>query len=149
VRLRSSRVSSKREKRAAWFAPAALLLAALLGGGIALAGPLSIFAIVLVVLAALPVLWVVVSALWPARAERTCPACRSERLERADPRTTVGVRCLACGWRDDSASAWLLAEEEGPLEDVVLAQRGRKPRSPRGPGRDGPEPRVDSSRGSG
>ena len=32
----------------------------------------------------------------------------------------------ACGWRDESASAWLLAEEEGPLEELVLAQRRRQ-----------------------
>lgn len=73
-----------------------------------------------------PAGWVLVSALWPGRAERGCPACRKEALVRLDARTTVGLRCTACGWRDESASGWLLAEEEGPLEELVLSQRGRR-----------------------
>ena len=31
------------------------------------------------------------------------------------------------GWRDEAQSSWLLAEEEGPLEDIVMRQRGRRP----------------------
>ena len=130
---------TKRLERAAWLAPLALLLAALLGGGIALAGPTSILGLVLCGLGAVPILWVLVSALWPARAERVCPACRGIRLRRLDPRTTYGLSCPDCGWKDESASSWLLAEEEGPLEDVVLEQRGRKVRPPP----------VDSSRDPG
>jgi len=122
-----------------WCAPAFLLLAVAVGVAIVLQRPLSLFAGVLAALAAVPVGWVIVSALWPARAERRCPACGKDALRRLDERTTHGLVCRACGFRDESASAWLLAEEEGPLEEIVLSQRGRK--VPTGP--------VDSPRQSG
>jgi len=135
----------KRLERALWLAPIALpialLGAGLAGVGIALAGPTSLLGWVLVAAGALPILWVLGSALWPASAERTCPACRRNRVQRLDPRTTHGLVCPDCGWRDETASSWLLAEEEGPLEDIVLAQRGRG-QTPR------PSP-VDSSRDRG
>jgi hypothetical protein len=83
-----------------------------------------------------PILWVLVSALWPGRAERNCPACRRAGLVRMSSSTTVGIRCTQCGWCDESASAWLLAEEEGTLEKVVLAQRGER-RGVDSPGRTG------------
>lgn len=74
----------------------------------------------------LVLLWVATTIFWPARADRTCPACRKETLVRLDPATTQGVRCSACGHADPSATSWFLAEEEGPLEDLVLAERRRK-----------------------
>jgi hypothetical protein len=126
-------------RRAGWFVPPVLLLAVLLGAGIARRGPFSLFGLVLLALALVPALWVLVSALWPARAERRCPACGRDGLARASPRSTVGLVCRACGWRDDEASSWTLAEEEGPLEDVVLEQRGRRQHSGRAPVRPGPE----------
>ena len=70
--------------------------------------------------------WIVISALWPARADRRCPECGREALLRLDPDATHGIRCGHCGFRDETRSAWLLAEEEGPLERIVLAQRRRK-----------------------
>lgn len=111
-----------------WLAPVFFLGAVL--GGVALArlDLRNLFGVVLVALGAVPLLWVLVSALWPARAERTCPACGGVHLERLDPRSTHGLACRGCGWRDEAASAWLLAEEEGPLEEIVLEQRGRKRR---------------------
>ncbi len=73
-------------------------------------------------------LWIVTSVLWPGRAERGCPECREERLERLDPDSTIGVRCAGCGWSDPTLSSWLLAEEEGkPLETTVLRSRNRLP----------------------
>jgi len=108
-----------------WCAPASFLLAVGLGVAIVMHRPLGLFAGVLIALAAVPVGWVLASALWPARAERRCPACGKDALARLDPRTTHGLVCSACGHRDESASAWLLAEEEGPLEKIVLAERGR------------------------
>jgi len=125
-----------------WCAPAFLLLAVLAGVAIVVAGPHFLFAGVLAALAAVPVVWVAVSALWPARAERRCPACGKDALARLDARATHGLVCRACGFRDESASAWLLAEEEGPLEEIVLAERARsRARTPSGP--------VDSPRESG
>ena len=73
-----------------------------------------------------PVLWVVVSALWPARADRTCPRCGRDSLRRLSRANTQGLVCTRCDWRDPAASSWFLAEEEGPLEDLVLEQRERK-----------------------
>jgi predicted RNA-binding Zn-ribbon protein involved in translation (DUF1610 family) len=109
-----------------WFVPAILLLAVAAGVAIVFSRPLALFAGVLAALAAVPVGWVIVSALWPARAERRCPACGKDALRRLDERATQGLVCQACGYRDESASAWLLAEEEGPLEEIVLEERGRK-----------------------
>ena len=109
-----------------WCAPVFLLLGVATGVAIVLRRPLSLFAGVLAALAAVPVGWVIVSALWPARAERRCPACGKDALRRMDERATHGLACRACGFRDESASAWLLAEEEGPLEEIVLSERGRK-----------------------
>lgn len=109
----------------AWCSPALFLAAVLLGAWIVFARPFSLFGLVLAALASVPIVWVLVSALWPARAERRCPACGADALARLDVHATHGLVCRACAWRDESASAWLLAEEEGPLEELVLAQRGR------------------------
>ena len=122
----------KRLERLGWLVPALCLAAALAGGWIVLGAPHALLGAA-VVFFLVPVLWILASALWPARAERTCPVCKSERLERIDRSATVGITCRACGWRDESASAWLLAEEEGPLEGIVLAERrSRRAESARG-----------------
>jgi hypothetical protein len=115
----------------AWCAPALFLLAVAVGVAIVFHGPLALFGAVLAALALVPVGWVLVSALLPAKAERRCRACGKDALARLDERATHGLVCRACGWSDASASAWLLAEEEGPLEGIVMAERGRKsPPSP-------------------
>ena len=76
---------------------------------------------------ALAVGWVLLSALWPAKADRTCPECGETSVERLDRRELRGLGCGACGWRDETASAWFLAEDEEPvLEDLVRAQRRRR-----------------------
>ena len=109
-----------------WLAPPLYLLAVLAGAWVVFARPLPLFGGVLAFLAVVPALWVLVSALWPAKAERRCPQCRALGLERLDRRATHGLRCRACGWRDEHASAWLLAEEDGRLEEIVLAERARR-----------------------
>jgi hypothetical protein len=109
----------------AWCAPALFLGAVLLGAWIVFARPFSLFGGVLLALSCVPIGWVLVSALWPARAERRCPVCGGDTLVRLDARATHGLGCSTCSYRDESASAWLLAEEDGPLEEIVLAQRGR------------------------
>jgi hypothetical protein len=64
------------------------------------------------------------SVLWPGRADRTCPACGAEAVVRLEPDALVGRRCSACAWHDATASAWMIAEEEGaPLEPLVLQHR--------------------------
>ena len=69
--------------------------------------------------------WILVSSLHPARADRSCPECGEEALERLDPETTRGVTCARCGHTDRDASSWLLAEEETTLEEIVLRERAR------------------------
>jgi hypothetical protein len=118
-------VTTRKKSAAGGLLPLALLGAVGTAAWIVKARPLSWFTLVLIALAALPVVWVLVSALWPARAERGCPACGKDALARLAPESTVGLVCRACGWKDEGASAWLLAEEEGPLERIVLAERGR------------------------
>lgn len=119
-----------------WCAPAFLLGAALLAFALVRAGP-SLTGALLALLVVAPTGWVLVSALWPARAERRCPACAADALARSDPHASHGLVCRACGWRDESASAWLLAEEEGALEELVLSERRRRRAS---------APRLDSRR---
>ena len=72
------------------------------------------------------VVWILAASLWPAKADRTCPSCGEEALERLDPDTTMGLRCTACGHTDPTKSGWFLAEDEGPLEELALRQRAAK-----------------------
>jgi len=65
----------------------------------------------------------VVPVLFPAKADRTCPSCSARALVRQDPDSLRGLVCSACGWSDAEASAFFLAEEEGPFEDAVLRER--------------------------
>lgn len=69
--------------------------------------------------------WVLISSLHPARADRFCPECGEEALERLDPETTRGVTCSSCGHTDRDESSWFLAEEETVLEEIVLRERAR------------------------
>lgn len=113
-------------ERLAWALP--LVLLAAVGGGVAVVrnGPgwLGPAAIALLVGAGLG--WVCVSVFWPAKADRRCKVCGEEALERLDPETTQGLRCRSCGDVDEEATGWFLAEEEGPLEELVLLQRARR-----------------------
>lgn len=111
------------EHRAAWLVLPLSMAAAAGGCWLALRHPAWLFPIVATAGAGLAFLWVFVSSLSPSLADRTCPECGAESLVRLDPDTTQGVRCTACGHRDGSASSFFLAEEEGPLEEIVLAER--------------------------
>jgi len=95
-------------------------------GALALLRPAWLPAAVLGTVLVAASIWLLATIFWPARAERTCPRCGEERLVRADPQTTMGVRCEACGYKDLEISSWLLAEDEGDsLEQMVIAQRRR------------------------
>lgn len=106
-----------------------MLVAALAGVAWILHRPPNIWGYVFSILFLIAMSWIVISVLWPAHADRTCPECGSEKLERLDPSTTIGIRCSGCGFVDDSKSSWLLAEEEGPLENLVLEQRRARRRA--------------------
>ena len=122
-------------ERLAWALPL-LLLAAVAGGVLVVRnGPGWLGPAAITLLVGSGLVWVGVSVFWPAKADRRCQACGEEALERLDPETTQGLRCGACGHVDEEATGWFLAEEEGPLEELVLRQRARKRRGKRGPGR--------------
>jgi len=110
-------------QRGGWLVAPLMLAAVAAGLLFVLRGPDEVFGVAFAAVLALGIGWIVVSALLPGKAERTCPACGGAGLERLDPQTTQGLRCGLCGWQDESASSFLLAEEEGPLEDIVLRQR--------------------------
>lgn len=127
----SQQRARRRFEAAGWLVPPVALAAVALGVWLGLRRPPLLFALLAGAFLLVPVLWVLVSALWPGKADRRCPACGKDALRRLDPQATTGLLCTACGLRDESASAWLLAEEEGPpLEELVLAQRDGRRRRP-------------------
>jgi len=112
-----------RKDRWSWLIAPLMLFATAAGALFVLRGPDGLFGACFGAVLALGVLWILVSTLFPGRAERTCPACGQRGLERIDRKSTCGVRCRLCGWRDESASSFLFAEEEGTFEDIVLRER--------------------------
>ena len=110
--------------------------ATLTGVLLVLRGPDQIFGWALAALVGLAILWVLVSALSPASADRRCPRCGTDGLERLDPETTEGLRCRGCGWSDATESSFLLAEDDGvPLEPIVLREREARRKAPSAPQR--------------
>lgn len=108
---------------AGWLLPPLLLSATLVAVFLVLRGPDELFLWALGAMFALASTWVLVSVFFPASVDRTCPACGAAGLERLDPETTRGVGCTRCGFRDPTASSFLMAEAEGPLEPTVLRER--------------------------
>lgn len=127
-RTRSSE-SLARVARGAWLIPPIVLSAIVATFALLRRGPDQMFGVAIGVLFGLAFLWVGISVLWPSRANRSCPHCKQDTLQRLDPRTTRGLVCSSCSWRDTNASSWYLAEEEGPLEEMILRDRGREVRS--------------------
>lgn len=122
----------QRESRAAWFAAPLILAAIAAGMAFVLRGPDEVFGVAFGTVVALGLGWVLVSALFPGRADRTCPQCGGEGLERLDPDSSQGIVCSLCSWTDESASSFLLLEDEGEaFEDIVLRGRERGGGSPR------------------
>jgi transcription elongation factor Elf1 len=111
--------------RATWLIAPALLAATITGMLFVVRGPDRYFGYALGILLALAVSWILISVLHPARVERTCPMCRRESLSRLDAKSTRGVICDACGFSDPHQSSFLMAESEGALEDIVIAERER------------------------
>ncbi len=112
-------------ERHSWLIPLVLLGAVGVGAVLVLARPPWLAPLGLWALFGLCATWLGVSVFWPAKTNRECPKCGEEALVRLDDQTTIGVRCEACGQVDREATSWFIAEEEGPLEEVVLRQRGR------------------------
>ena len=112
-------------ERNSWLIPLVLLAATLAGAGLVFWRPAWLMGAVLTVVFGAVGLWLAVCVFWPASADRTCSACGEETLVRLDPDSSLGLRCTSCEFVDREATSWFLAEEEGPLEDLVLRQRGR------------------------
>lgn len=110
-----------------WLSPI-LLIATVCGVLLVMRGPDRWFGYALAALLGVAVAWILVSALHPARADRACPDCGQPTLERANPRRTTGVRCSACGRYDPQESAFLMAEEEGVVDALVLSERRERSR---------------------
>jgi len=119
----------------AWLFPLVMMLAVVLGAVIVRGQPRVALGVILTLMLLIPVVWVLVSVLWPGTADRGCPGCGEDTLVRSNPESTVGLECPSCGWHDEVASGWFLAEEEGLMEDIVLRQRGRLPLAKRKPNR--------------
>jgi hypothetical protein len=103
-----------------------MLAAVLCAAMLVLRGADRAFVAAVSILIGLSVLWILVSVLWPARADRTCPACGEAGLRRLNARSTRGVACLSCGHKDEEQSSFLLAEDDGDaLETIRLEERSK------------------------
>lgn len=133
IRLRDSRapvepVSSGPPRWLAPVLPFVFLAATLAGVWIVKRGPVGLFGALVAVAIVLGLGWILASALLPAApADRRCPACGAEDgLAPAFEDTTRGVACRSCDYSDETASAWMIAEEDGPLESIVLRERAAR-----------------------
>jgi hypothetical protein len=122
----SPRLEEQRVERAAWLIGPLLLSSVAAGMLFVFRGPDHVFGVSLGLVLGLAFLWMLISVLFPAKPDRTCPSCGERTLERLDPQSTQGVRCSDCGWQDEAASSFLMAEEDGSLADTVLRERRRR-----------------------
>ncbi len=109
---------------AGWFVPP-IFLGVTLGTLVLLRrGPDEFFVGVLSITFALPVVWGLISVFFPAYADRRCPECKGLTLDSIADDALYGLSCSACGYVDESATAWKFAEErDAPLEPMVLKSR--------------------------
>ena len=133
IRLKdpAPRASARRGGLPRWLGPLlplVFLSATLAGVWLVMRGPVEWFGGLLAIAIVLVLGWVVASTVLPnAPVDRSCPKCGLEDgLRPAHEDTTRGIACRACDYRDETASAWMIAEEDGPLEDVVLRERAAR-----------------------
>ena len=125
----SSKSAGPRLGLLGWLVPPLLLASTGFAVWIVKTGPAGMFGWVVGGLVVLALGWILVSALFPGKADRTCPACGRDTVVRIDE-STRGLVCKACHYRDDNASSFFLAEEEGALEPELLARRRRLQKEP-------------------
>ena len=105
--------------RGSWLIGPLLMAAVGAGALFVFRGPDHLFGIAFGLVLGLGFLWILVSTMFPAKPDRTCPSCGNESLERLDPSTTRGLACGSCSWRDETASSFYFAEAEDGVEDLV------------------------------
>lgn len=121
----------------AWLIGPLLLSASVAAMLLIMRGPDQLFLWAVGTMFVLALTWMLVSVFFPASVDRTCPSCGARTLRRMDPKTTRGLTCTSCGHTDATASSFLMAEAEGPLEEAVLNER-RLRKTRRSPGREEP-----------
>ena len=119
--------------RAIWFVGPLSLLAEVAGVFFVMSGPSWVLGGTLAVLFGLTYLWIFVCVFSSANADRKCPQCGEYALEQLDPATTLGLVCSRCSFRDETASSFFLAEEEGQIEAMILSERQAKCEALRSP----------------
>lgn len=119
--------SARLHALAGWLVAPLCLSAVAAGTLLIFRGPDGLFGFTFGLVLALGLAWILACSLFPARADRTCPQCDRRTLARLDRQATHGLKCRHCGWLDEDASSFLLAEDSGqPFENIVL--RERRPR---------------------
>ncbi len=73
-----------------------------------------VLAAMAICLIALPVGYLLVSALSPSKTDRKCPECGQDGLVPLVPGAPQGTRCTRCGRVDEAASTAYLDTEEPP-----------------------------------
>ncbi len=126
--LRATQRRQRWERVAGWLIAPLCLSATVAAVLFIQRGPDHVFGVVFTGVLALGLAWILISSLFPGRADRRCPRCSRETLERLDRRSTRGLRCRSCGLVDAHSSSFLLAEDEGEqLEDIAMRDRtGRR-----------------------
>ncbi len=118
---------ARRGRIVGWLVAPLILASIACAFALVLNGPDSLFGIVFGAVVALGLGWILVCSLFPAKADRKCPQCGKNGLVRLDVRTTRGIRCTRCSFRDETASSFLIAEDEGvAIEKTVLHERDRR-----------------------
>lgn len=112
--------------RGAWLLAPVLLVGVVIGAVFVSRTDVNLFGWAFGLLLFAGIGWVVVSVFFPPKTDRQCPECGEVALARMDPNSTRGVRCKRCGFQDETRSAFLMAEEEGPFESAVLEDRKRQ-----------------------
>lgn len=120
------RLASRSGSGVQWLIGPGLLLVTLCSVRLLMFGSDRIFVYALLALFGVVVLWILVSVFSPAHPDRTCPACGRAGLRRLDSSTTRGIRCEDCGHVDEDQSSFLMAEDEGAIEPIVLRSRAAR-----------------------
>jgi hypothetical protein len=118
-------------EKASWLVAPLILGAIVVGLLLVRFAPGEFFTILLVLVGAVPIVWILTSVFFPAHPDRRCPDCTRQTLEPIREQELTGLRCSSCGYTDIDASTWKFVEEgDRPLEPLVLDSRSPSSLSP-------------------